>query len=232
MKIVLLPGMGGTGGFFDPLVAALPAGLEPVTVSYPVDECLDYLALEALVRSRLPADDFVLLGESFSAPIAYRIVTNPPANLRGVIFIGGFLTPPRPLLMGLSRLLPRTLLFAMPPPGYVLKTFLVGHDAKADIIDRIRDIKRSISPRVLIYRLDQIARLQIELHRCHLPALYLRGKQDRLVPPASVEPFRKSFANLKELALNGPHFILQTRPAESAALISEGLTALGVLVSQ
>lgn len=51
LRAVLLPGMDGTGELFSEFVAALPVGLESVTVRYPTDRCLSYSELEELVRA-------------------------------------------------------------------------------------------------------------------------------------------------------------------------------------
>jgi pimeloyl-ACP methyl ester carboxylesterase len=86
IALVLLPGMDGTGQLFDDLVAALGPGVETVVVSYPPDPALDYAQLEIIARSNLPPyQPFVLLGESFSGPIAVSIAASAPQNLRGLI---------------------------------------------------------------------------------------------------------------------------------------------------
>ena len=40
MRLVLLPGMDGTGRLFGPLLAALPPGIDGEPVAYPRDEPL------------------------------------------------------------------------------------------------------------------------------------------------------------------------------------------------
>ena len=72
MKIVLLPGLDGTGELFKPFIDSLPPGIEPILVSYPPKEKLGYGELSDYVMSRLPKDEeYLLVGESFSGPIAY-----------------------------------------------------------------------------------------------------------------------------------------------------------------
>jgi pimeloyl-[acyl-carrier protein] methyl ester esterase len=72
--LVLLPGLDGTGKLFAAFVRALGAGVESRVVGYSPDEPLGYEELELKVRAQLPLDrSYVLLGESFSGPIAMRI---------------------------------------------------------------------------------------------------------------------------------------------------------------
>lgn len=64
---MLLPGMDGTGIFFEPLLRALPAELDAHVVAYPPAEPLGYDELLSVVESALPAEPFVLMAESFRA---------------------------------------------------------------------------------------------------------------------------------------------------------------------
>ena len=80
-SLVLLPGLNGTGDLFAPLLAKLPDSLSATVVRYPAAEPLDYLGHEAIARAALPTDrPFVLLGESFSGPIAIRIAASAPIS--------------------------------------------------------------------------------------------------------------------------------------------------------
>lgn len=50
-RLVLLPGMDGTGTLFEPLLDVLAAEWEPIVVRYPPDEALGYDALLEVVRA-------------------------------------------------------------------------------------------------------------------------------------------------------------------------------------
>ncbi len=45
MKLILLPGLDGTGILFEPLVRALPSHLSPVIIAYATQETLGYAEL-------------------------------------------------------------------------------------------------------------------------------------------------------------------------------------------
>ena len=86
MEVVVLPGLDGTTVLLAPFLAALQGrGVPASAVGYPGDRPLDYDALEPLVRAQLPRTPFVLLGESFSGPLAIRIAADPPPGLRGLV---------------------------------------------------------------------------------------------------------------------------------------------------
>ena len=85
MKLVLIPGLDGTGDLFAPFVAAL-GEVDTQVISYPPDRAMDYAEHEAHVRSLLPREgEYVLLAESFSGPVGIAIAASNPAGLRGLI---------------------------------------------------------------------------------------------------------------------------------------------------
>ena len=94
-SLVLLPGLDGTGLLFGPLLAALPSEVAPIVVSYPGDSPLAYSELLPLVLAALPTDrPFVLLGESFSGPLAVMAAAARPAGLVGVVLCASFIRNP------------------------------------------------------------------------------------------------------------------------------------------
>jgi len=50
MRLLLLPGMDGTGLLFEPLVKALPPSLTAHVVAYPTDQHLGYNELLQLIQ--------------------------------------------------------------------------------------------------------------------------------------------------------------------------------------
>ena len=91
--IVLLPGMDGSGALFGDFIAAL--GLNPVIVAYPPDTPQTYDELEHFVHQSLPAGEpYILLGESFSGPVAIRIASRKPAGLKALVLVCTFAALP------------------------------------------------------------------------------------------------------------------------------------------
>src|SRR4051812_43266913 len=95
LTVVLLPGLDGTGTLFGPVLDHLPPDLRPLVVTYPTEEPLGYEQLLAHVLERLPTSaPFVLLGESFSGPLALMASSRSPVGLRGVILCASFVRNP------------------------------------------------------------------------------------------------------------------------------------------
>ena len=84
LTLVLLPGMDGTGIFFEDFAAVAQPEFDPVIVRYPDDPSRGYAGLEPVARAALPRDKpFLILGESFSGPIAISIAASNPPGLVG-----------------------------------------------------------------------------------------------------------------------------------------------------
>lgn len=81
MKVVLLPGLDGTGILFKPLTDVLSKDIDYLVISYPADRNLNYQELVEYVMGQLPKEDFILVGESFSGPIAYQIALRKPKTI-------------------------------------------------------------------------------------------------------------------------------------------------------
>ena len=95
MRLMLLPGMDGTGRLFGPLLRILPQGLEVTVFAYPPDRPCGYAELLPLVEAAVPeGGEFVVLGESFSGPLALLLAARRPRGLRGVILCASFARGP------------------------------------------------------------------------------------------------------------------------------------------
>ncbi|OEZ51603.1 hypothetical protein JAB1_07020 [Janthinobacterium sp. MP5059B] len=99
--------MDGTARLFHRFDAALraQAAIDTQAIAYPAAP-LDYAALEAFVRERLPRDrPFVVLAESFSGPLGAALRAEPPPGMRALVLCSSFVRNPRPMLAPLRHLL-------------------------------------------------------------------------------------------------------------------------------
>ena len=96
--LILLPGLDGTGAFFEPFLEGLPTGFETQVVQYPT-ELVSYPACLEFARALLPADrPYLLLGESFSGPIAIALAAEQREGMVGLVLCSTFARNPRPRL--------------------------------------------------------------------------------------------------------------------------------------
>jgi pimeloyl-[acyl-carrier protein] methyl ester esterase len=157
VKLVLLPGMDGTGDLFEDFVAALPIPLETETVRYPAGECLSYGELEPLVRAAIPVSEpFLLVAESFSTPLAIWCAASCPPNLKGLVLCAGFATcPVRGWRRRVCSLL-TPILFRIKFSETAARQFLVGKDAPDTLVAAVRAAVSSVQPKALSSRLSEV----------------------------------------------------------------------------
>lgn len=133
LRLVLLPGMDATGSQHGAFSAAMRQhGVQVTVIAYPVDRALDYAALAVFAQQALPTDhDYVLLGESFSGPLALLLAARHPARLRGVILSTTFARSPWHAWRRLQSLLYWAPVRALPTPA--LSWLLLGRWSTAPL---------------------------------------------------------------------------------------------------
>jgi pimeloyl-[acyl-carrier protein] methyl ester esterase len=228
-KLVLLPGLDGTGDLFNEFIVALPSGFQAITVRYPTTRSLSYAQLVPLVRDATPTSDpFVLVAESFSTPLAIQIGAEGPPNMKALVLCAGFATSP---VRGWRRFLASALapiLFRLPLPAFLAKRVLAGWDAPIEFVRAVRTAISSVTATVLTDRLRSVFSCDVRtaLRKVRIPILYLRARQDELVGAASLEKIRQIQPNITVADIDGPHLLLQRRPIEAFTVIENFLRQL------
>ncbi len=226
--LVVLPGLDGTAtlhsGFFS---AATHLFESFVTVPYPLQQPLGYSALETLVRAALPpTGPFVLLGESFSGPIALSIAANPPSNLVGVVLSTSFGNSPLPALSPLAafaRFAP-----VRSVPLSLMSWWLLGRWATPQLETSLQNALRAVSPAVLRFRAAAALRAHSpNLAAVSVPVLYLRATQDRLLSSSAGEQLVSSIPRCRLTDIAGPHLLLQAAPQACARAVGDFARHLG-----
>ena len=213
MKIVLLPGLDGTGVHFQPFLKEMPSSWEALVFRYPTESPQDYATLTEFVAQRLPREEpFCLLAESFSGPIAYRLAASGRFPIESVIFVATFLHSPRPTLLNLRHVLPLAWLLQFKTPDWILRRLMLDKQTSNEFLTTFWLAVEQVSPGVIMQRLGSIAVLpggQVTLNQ---PCLYLQAGHDLLVPKRSVEDFKAVCPDLKVIQIPGRHFLLQAKP--------------------
>ena len=223
MRLVLLPGLNGSSTLFTPLIETL-TGIECWPLSLPALGPQDYSSLADALSRQLGTTPFVLLGESFSGPLAYQLALRTPTGLRGVIFAASFLSRPNPAMALLAHLpIPRPL--ATLPS--LLRVLCLGKTADEYILQRVQREIRRLDQRLLHARMKTLASLQAPRQPMELPCLHLWPQQDRLVAYSAAEGLAQVCRNIHQMRLDGPHFILQARPKACAGAITAFMQGIG-----
>ena len=220
--LIVLPGLDGTATLRAAFVDSARTSFESISVlAYPADAFLDYAQLEKFARSNLPRDrPFILLGESFSGPVALAIAASPPRNMAGLVLSTTFARNPVPLRAALrmvARVAPVRML-----PKRLLSWSLLGRWATAEMESSLDQALSSVSPDVL--RRRAIATLNVDATSClraiSMPALYLHATEDRLLSRSA----KRDIGSIRGVTIKdveGPHLLLQTAPHSCARAIAE-----------
>lgn len=182
MRIVLLSGLDGTGILFQPLIELLPSDIDPLIISYPNNKKMNYDDLTDYVINQLPEEEFVLIGESFSGPIAYQIALRNPENLKSVIFVASFLSNPRSIILKLCNFLPMSLLLSLPIPEIIIRSFLLGKNINEQLISLFKQSLKKVPTSILSYRLREIASLHKKHEHLSVRAVHIQATNDKLIP--------------------------------------------------
>ncbi len=226
MKVILLPGLDGTGIMFEPFINTLPKTIDTMVISYPSDATLSYLELTAYVAKRLPTQEaYILVAESFSGPIAYNIAQDPPTNLKSVIFVATFLDNPRPLLLCLAKLLPLSRILNATLPDTIIRHYLLGPNPSNRNCTLLRTALSRVSGGVLAFRLNEVARLSPPQTCATVQASYIQAADDQLISSRCATTFEK-IMRIQIFRVPGPHMILQANPTDCARILIDTLRRL------
>lgn len=226
MKLVLLPGLDGTGKLFAPFLAVLPDTFEAVVVSYPPDKLPTYAELLPFVEVAASGPEpFVLLAESFSSPLAIQYAATRPSNLKAIVIVAGFVTSPVKGWRRAACLLLAPILFRLPIPWFATNFFLIGERSQPELLSTMQEAIASVQPEVLTHRLRSVLACDAreELRGLTIPLLYIRAKQDLLIGGSSAAEFLRIQSRTVVAEADGPHLILQRQPWETAGIIVDFL---------
>ena len=214
ISLILLPGLDGTGELFTPFIEHLPEHIHPIVVSYPRDKPYGYKELVPLVLSYLSREDnFLILGESFSGPLAVKIAHLNPKGLKGLILCASFIKNP-------FRFLPSWLsIFSISPiyyfwPAAIILRAPLSKNAEKDLIKRGLKAVKSVKPKVVAGRVKSILKVNVEkeLEGCKVPILYIKSEKDHLVKEHNLINIQSIKNDVVVSEIDTKHFVLQLEP--------------------
>lgn len=222
--LVLLPGLDGTGELFAPLLHALDDGFPTSVVRYGAELTFDEYVESA--GKALP-DQCVVIAESFSGPVAIALAARHPTKIRGLVLCATFAVSPFRTLLRAAKFAPKRLF----RPNLLLPS-MVNHFCFNGASIAVRPspvaVVSTVPPAIIRARLACLATTDVRplLPRIETPVLYLRASNDRVVSSRLSHELTSLLPNVKVGEIDGPHLLLQARPRECAAAITEFAQAL------
>jgi pimeloyl-[acyl-carrier protein] methyl ester esterase len=221
MHVVLLPGMDGTGRLFEPLLRYLPSPLVATAVSYPRDKAWGYSKLLPLVEAAIPSgQDFIVLGESFSGPLAVLLAARRPNGLRGVILCASFVRNPLPSFVSrCGRLIQACWIRRM--PTFLAHRVLLGCYLTPELRRMVTTAIAEVDPQVMAARARAVLSVDVsaEFRTSGVPILYLAATEDRLICRRNLDHVRSLRPDTAQVFVQGPHMVLQANPKAAASVI-------------
>jgi pimeloyl-[acyl-carrier protein] methyl ester esterase len=214
--LILLPGLHGTHHLFRPLLGVIPCHIRTRLIEHPTDQCCSYRELFRRLEGELQNESsLILLGESFSGPLALQYAARHPGKVEAVILCASFAGPPVPAL--LCYLATPLIWLRCPIPGIAIRTFLCGFRAPASLVREARKAIGCTRPRVLAHRVRLTAHIQVSdaLQKCRAPILYLAATRDRLVGRRALRRVRRIRPAISVESFDAPHLLLQSKPRQT-----------------
>ncbi|HEY2857908.1 MAG TPA: alpha/beta hydrolase [Terracidiphilus sp.] len=227
-RLLLLPGLEGSGDLFDPLIEEFAGGLDPTVARYPFS-CTSYNDLTPIVSRLLPGSrPFILVAESFSTPLAIEIAGSAQGEIDGLVLCNGFAVSPLAAWESTLASASAPWLFRFPLTSLAARTLLVGHNASQGLVDAVRNVIGTLPPDILCARLNAVLRcdMRAALARIRVPVLYLHATRDKLIGDVGLNEMRRVKPDMTVQHIDGPHLLLQREPKQCAESIARFIAAI------
>ena len=216
--VILLPGMDGTGDLLRALADQLSLHRPVQLFAYPRDRPLSYAQLASYVVERAPNRPFVVLGESFSGPIAIEIAATDPRAV-GLVLASSFARHPLPAQFAM--------LTGLFDPGWlpkrIIATALMGSTATRELTARLHSVLATLPRGLLQFRAREVLRIdkRNRLREVTCPVLCLQGRFDRLVRKRQVDEIVVAQPRCQVHWFNSSHMLLATHPETAVKVINQ-----------
>lgn len=210
-----MPGMDGTGLSFEPVLPFVPKDAKVTIVRYPADKLLSFDETLECAAQQMPAGDPpIVIAESFSGPVAIKMIGSGRVKARALILCATFAKSPRPIVWRVMRFFRLPMLIKPDMPKYFFKV-VIGEDKLIDELKPLWEkVQAQVPARVMQHRLKIINEVDVTawLAKIKIPCCYLQALNDRLVPASCAEKIKKIAPFMEVKKIVAPHFILQAEP--------------------
>ncbi len=220
--LVLLPGLQGSGVFFDPFTSVAAGKMDCRVISYPDAPPMGYDALEKFVTPLLPKEDYFLVADSFGGPLCVTLASRGDSFLKGIVLAATFIRNPlHKSLIPAARLALQTI-GKVTPPDAVLRSVLF--DRRSDhLLDMTRERIKELDEATLLARCNAALGIDrsAELASFKKPVLIMAARHDRLIHKSAAQEMKMLAPHATYAEFEAPHFLLQSAPEDCLTVISE-----------
>ena len=220
LKIILLPGLDGTGYLFDPFLDCALNRHETTVLPLVQDRVLSSSEQAKYIANLIGTEPCVLRAESYSGLIAYELVQKYTTSVRHIVFIASFLSKPS-IISGMGVYVPTSLVKTKFVPVNVIGMTLFGHWQTKSLTNTFLHAIRGVESRVLKSRLKELSTLSNPTKLISIPCTYIQASKDQFVANQALRDFDHVCQNLNVHVVNGTHFLAQTNPKACWEIVNE-----------
>ena len=222
MKVVLIPGMDGTGALFDPFIESAPVGIEVISLPLIQRSYAGYEDQARHIIGSIGDQPVVLVAESYSGMVAYNMLKIGCSNIQHIVFAASFISRPS-RLASIAKYLPVGILKNRAVPEVLVGRLLFGGFSTPQLIKLFYGSLNSVDNDILKSRICQIAMLPVPSMPINVPCTYIRPKGDILVSKRAIESFQNLCQKLAVCEVDGTHFVLQTNPGQCWQVVQSAI---------
>jgi len=229
LHLVLLPGLDGTGNLFSPFLEQFSDQSCATVIPYPLERYIPFEHLADYIIPLLPKDKpLVILGESYSGPVALSLASRKDIDIQAVILVATFAKYPPSFLKTISKWLPLSLFLRLPIPDFVIRHFCFGSATNKTLSLMLRNAVKTNRPSILAKRARDGASIDVTelLSEIKIPCLYIAATDDRMVPNTAINLLKGKLSNFEIATIEGSHFILQVQPEACYKAINKFLCSI------
>ncbi len=223
IRLILLPGMDGTGILFKPLEKLIPSFIEYEIIPLASFQSNKPNVQATELAEKLGNEEVVIFAESYSGLIAYELCKLNTVTIKHVFFAACFLERPT-FLSKFSCLLPFSLLRSEIIPSAILGSLFFAKPTSSDLVNLFYQSLNNVSDMNLKSRLNVIALVKTQTDVINQPCTYIKASSDWLVSNKVIGTFRSLCLNINIVDVEGGHFIVQSNPSKCWELIQSVIT--------
>jgi len=218
VKILLLPGLDGTGILFDRLVSALPNDLDVQIISLDSLIGTSFSEQAQSVADSLNDTEFIIVAESYSGRMGYELCHLLGERVKRVIFLASFVSSPS-IISKWAHLMPIFLLRPNIFSKWLLTNIGFSGEGNTILTAHVFESLNRAKKDKLKQRLKNISKLNTPFRMLATQAVYIQAEKDHLVSERVVNIIEKLFINVSMVKLSGGHFVAQIHPNKCAQII-------------
>ncbi|MGH1486356.1 MAG: hypothetical protein ACRBCI_09040 [Cellvibrionaceae bacterium] len=223
IKVVLLPGMDGTGLLFKPLLDIIPndINIEVIPLSQETDQSVESEVKR--IEKIISDENIILFAESYSGRIAYELAKRSKISIKHIIFVASFLSTPSllsSLLSKLAQYFPISILRKRIVPQNIINWLCFRSVNSTALINLLYESINSVDACILKARLANISCLLKPQQILSIETTYIQASHDLFISNHALTEIQQLFQSVDLQKVSGGHFIAQANPQACLTIIT------------